>query len=1013
MYFSRANCRGWIVFSLAAIVAGVAAAFGGGGESSGPGPILRHSGDAVQHRTLDLTGKYSNKGLEYRNDVVLVGFYDSVPYVERNAVIAMAGLRNDPTCESPYFFRLFIPAGSTVIETLRLLQLDPRIRFAEPDYIVRTQFSPNDPLYPQLYGMHNTGQTGGTVDADIDAPEAWDIQRGSSSVVIAVIDTGVDYNHADLTQNILRVNGNVVGYDYANNDNNPMDDNGHGTHCSGTIGGVGNNAIGVAGVCHNVRIMPCKFLSAGGSGSISNAVLCTDFARTNGANIMSNSWGGGGFSQAMLDAINRAKSAGILFVAAAGNNSSNNDTTVFYPASYASVADNVMPVAATTNTDSLAGFSNYGATTVDIAAPGNDILSTYPVALDTGDGIQDGYTLLSGTSMATPHVAGAAGLILAQYPASTYVELKQRLMNGADPVSAIAGKTRSGRLNVYNSMDNDTINPGTPTGLMACKRSTSTLLLQWTSSGDDGNVGTANSYDLRYSSSPIHAGNFASAPKVGGLFAPQPSGSTETFGVSGLVPGATYYFALQARDNVGNASGIVTAGPYSTLAAAWTDDVEGAAQFAPQSGPWAITTAQSKSPTRSWTDSPAGNYANNLNIALVQSGTFNITQPAAFNFSCKYALESGYDYLYVEASSNGGGTWTTLLTLNGTADWSNFKVSLATFVGQNVKIRFRMTTDSSVVLDGVYLDDFSLVNLTAINIDDLEGVNNYSADAPWALTTAQSYSPTRSYTDSPAGNYVNNLDISIARTTEIPINGVLGASLEFATRYALESGYDFLHVLASGDNGASYTELGSFSGTNNTWSKRSYNIPSFANVKFRFRLTTDYSVVADGVYIDDIALVGEPAEDINTVMGRIDLGDYVGTVEGLSADIEIRTVGGGMVLDTATVTLDANGNYSFTTNLPSGNYDIYARASHWLPSRMANVAIAGCIGGVDYALTNGNAANDDSEINLVDFSTVAAAFASIEGDSNWNPLADLDGDGEVSLIDIGIVSANFGLAGDE
>src|SRR5262249_30778357 len=150
--------------------------------------------------------------------------------------------------------------------------------------------------FSQLYAMKNTGQTGGTNDADIDATDAWSTIHDAPSVVVAVIDTGVDYNHADLSANIYRVNGNVVGYDYANNDGDPMDDHSHGTHCSGTIGGVGNNGVGVAGVCWNVKIMPVKFLSSGGSGTLDAAILAVDFARNNGANVMSNSWGGGGYN---------------------------------------------------------------------------------------------------------------------------------------------------------------------------------------------------------------------------------------------------------------------------------------------------------------------------------------------------------------------------------------------------------------------------------------------------------------------------------------------------------------------------------------------------------------------------------------------------------------------------------------------------------------------------------------------------------------------------------------------
>ncbi|MEK6984396.1 MAG: S8 family peptidase [Nanoarchaeota archaeon] len=230
---------------------------------------------------------------------------------------------------------------------IRELSNNPAVEYAEPNYIVRINAVPNDPNFGLLYGLHNTGQTGGTVDADIDAPEAWDIQTGSNNVVVAVIDTGVDYSHSDLSANMWANAGEIPnngldddsngyiddfrGWDFVNIDNNPMDDNGHGTHVSGTIGAIGDNGFGVAGVNWRVKIMPLKFLDAGGFGSSADAVLAIQYATLMGANIMSNSWGGGGYSQTLKNAISAANDAGILFVAAAGNSNNNNDINPIYP----------------------------------------------------------------------------------------------------------------------------------------------------------------------------------------------------------------------------------------------------------------------------------------------------------------------------------------------------------------------------------------------------------------------------------------------------------------------------------------------------------------------------------------------------------------------------------------------------------------------------------------------------------------------------------------------------------
>ncbi|MCA1917432.1 S8 family serine peptidase [Methanospirillum hungatei] len=293
---------------------------------------------------------------------------------------------------------------------------------------------PNDPSFSSLYGLHNTGQTGGTADADIDAPEAWAYVTGSSDVIVAVVDTGVDYNHPDLAANM------IAGYDTRNNDSDPMDDHGHGTHCAGTIGAVGNNGIGVTGVNWNVKIMPLKFLSSSGSGYTSDAIEAFAWGYSHGARIFSNSWGASGIDTALRDSISSMPDA--LFVCAAGNSALNTDTNPHSPGSLPNA--NILTVAATDSRDALASFSNYGATTVDVAAPGVNIYSTYP---------GNRYTTMSGTSMATPHVAGVAGLLKAANPSMTMDQIKTAIMNGVDVKSGLSGRcVTGGRINAYTSV---------------------------------------------------------------------------------------------------------------------------------------------------------------------------------------------------------------------------------------------------------------------------------------------------------------------------------------------------------------------------------------------------------------------------------------------------------------------------------------------------------------------------------------------------------------------------------
>src|SRR2546425_2164133 len=337
----------------------------------------------------------------------------------------------------------------------------PRL-YAEPDWIVEHQAAPNDPSFGSLWGLNNTGQSGGVPDADIDAVEAWNITTGSSDVVVAVIDSGVDYNHQDLSGNMYRsardcvANGidddgngvidDCVGIDTVNNDSDPMDDAGHATHVSGTIGALGNNGVGVPAVNWTVRIRACKFLNASGSGTTGDAIDCLEYVKLmkdRGVNVVAtnNSWGGGGFSQSLRDAIEAHLQRGILFIAAAGNNSSDNDVTPAYPAGYN--LPNILAVAATTRTDALASFSNFGRRTVHLGAPGQEILSTTP---------GNTYSSLSGTSMATPHVTGVAALLKAQDPARDWRAIKNLILAGGDTVPSLGNTITRKRLNARGAL---------------------------------------------------------------------------------------------------------------------------------------------------------------------------------------------------------------------------------------------------------------------------------------------------------------------------------------------------------------------------------------------------------------------------------------------------------------------------------------------------------------------------------------------------------------------------------
>ena len=436
---------------------------------------------------------------------------------------------------------------------VRRLSRRADVLYAEPNYIVHAVAPPNDASFPLLWGLENIGQDvnggpGGTPGADIHAVPAWDVSVGSTAYVVGVIDTGIDYTHPDLAPNIwtapsaftVDLGGGVTiicaagthGFNAVARTCNPMDDHNHGTHVAGTIGASGNDGIGVVGVNWTTRLMGIKFLDATGSGSIADAIHAIRFAvktkeafaATHGADIriLSNSWGGPGFSQALLDEVNAANAADMLFVAAAGNNGYSNDLFSFYPASYD--APNVVSVAATTNTDDLAWFSNYGTSSVHLGAPGVDILSTT---------IGNTYAFSSGTSMAAPHVSGAAALVLSRCDLDT-AGVRDALIGSVESAPALATRTiTGGRLDVNSAMHSCIAPPPAPSSLTATASDTK-VTLAWQSS-------------LGATSYIVKRGSAAGGPYV--QIATDVKGAR--YADTAVVNGTAYYYVVAAANPLG------------------------------------------------------------------------------------------------------------------------------------------------------------------------------------------------------------------------------------------------------------------------------------------------------------------------------------------------------------------------------------------------------------------------------------------------------------------------------
>ncbi|MCX6953909.1 MAG: S8 family serine peptidase, partial [Verrucomicrobia bacterium] len=350
-----------------------------------------------------------------------------------------------------------------VASAIARLQATGRYEFVERDALRHLDVTPNDTSFTTQWALNNTGQSGGFVGADIKAPAAWDIIHDAPNVIVAVVDTGVNLTHQDIAPNLWvnpsptslnDVNGaNFVGGNGRMISGNPTDDAGHGSHVDGIIGAAGNNAVAVAGIAWKVQLMAVKVFPASGSGSVSDIAAGVNYAIAHGAHIINASYGetgSSGFSQTELSAVTAARDAGVIFVAAAGNEAANLDVARHYPASFS--LDNIVTVGSTTRSETLATSSNFG-TTVDLLAPGESILSL-------GYTSTTGTATLSGTSMATPHVAGALALLKARFPADTYRELINRLLRGTDVIARYGGKAQNGgRLNLLGALTTTTNRP--------------------------------------------------------------------------------------------------------------------------------------------------------------------------------------------------------------------------------------------------------------------------------------------------------------------------------------------------------------------------------------------------------------------------------------------------------------------------------------------------------------------------------------------------------------------------
>jgi subtilisin family serine protease len=631
--------------------------------------------------------------------------------------------------------RLKLPAGISPFEAMAAMKGDERVSFAEPNEVIYLDElshdegqqqappqgqqppvdngEPND-LHEKLWGLKNTGQTGGTAGADTSAVGAWAVTKGDGSdngPLIAVIDTGIDYNHPDLVNNMWTNPGEIPGDGIDNDENgviddvhgyypggnsgDPMDGHSHGTHCSGTIAAEGNNGEGVTGVMQNARLMGVKIFSDSGRTTAADIVKGINYANRMGADITSNSWGGGGRSEAIYEAF---KANDALHVIAAGNSNYDNDKRDNFPSNYD--LDNIVAVAATNHNDQRASFSQWGASSVDVSAPGRNIYSTVPIS-------KGSYGNKSGTSMATPHVSGGAGLIMSAYPDASNAEVKARLIHGSDKIAALNDISVSdGRVNFAASVEDDSVAPGAPNDFGASNVSTRGADLSWTSVGDDKWAnGAAQGVELLVSDKPLDAEDaniqtigLGGAPEVGDL-------ASYSYDVLPSESERTVHFGMQSVDNAANRSELRTATVTIPAAdAALKDDFDGQSVSFGATGDFAAVDVEGRGKVfSSASDSSTG-------ASALTSPTVDLTGKtgAYLKFDSATSLWWGQS-AKVEVSSDAGESWNTVSTMERRSEWGSTGLDLSDYDGQSVQLRFNVKTSEGRNTGGLQVDNVVLL----------------------------------------------------------------------------------------------------------------------------------------------------------------------------------------------------------------------------------------------------------------------------------------------------------------
>jgi hypothetical protein len=634
------------------------------------------------------------------------------------------------TTREKHVFRIQPDRKVDLSTKARRLKSLPGVVHVQPNYRYHLlENLPDDPSFSQQWGLKNTGQFNGTPGADIHAPAAWEITTGTHAVVVAVIDTGVDYTHPDLQANLWTNPGEINpsdgiddddngyvddwrGWDFHDNDNDPWDDHSHGTHVSGIIGAAGNNGVGVSGVCWQVTLMPLDTFDSSGESLTSSLVEAIAYAEMMGAKLINASWGDPDEDPLLEETIRSFTAAGGLFIAAAGNeNGKDNDVFTSFPANYS--IDGLLSVGASNVLDQAASFSSIGNNRVHLFAPGSGIYSTYPTTSLT-------YGMKSGTSMAAPMVTGAAALLCGWNPALDNLSIKYRLMGTVDRLDALEDLCKSGgRLNAAALFGPDIQSPSAVVDLTAVDRDYDRLTVEYSVTGDDGMMGAARFVDLRYSHNPITPANWDTAFRVDNEPAPALPGSVQSVEVTGLDEDTDYYFRMRVIDKNGNLSPLSNeaSGRTRQVRVLFADDVESGTEgwsVAGDAPHWATTSLRSRSGNFCWTDSPDSLYTDGQRSLVSPVVDLSHAIQPVLRFWHRFDTEPVFDVDFIEVqSSTDGLSWNTLARWKDTADWWRpVTIDLDAFRGQpRWSFRFLLSVASVERYDGWYVDDIRVLDV--------------------------------------------------------------------------------------------------------------------------------------------------------------------------------------------------------------------------------------------------------------------------------------------------------------